>query len=151
MLEFANRASANWDRYSGDRVARGDWLRRRVKVDWIDSNIAVGSLLDAEEVVALVRKDVDLIVDARLCFTQLPIQPVVDTVMTSANLLRVLSEQGAKTLIHCVWGVDRTPFLAMVYCAHKNGWSYQRAYEYVKSMHPRTVFHWDWVNLLPLL
>ena len=120
-------------------------------MDWIDSNVAVGSLLDAEEVVTLLRKDVDLVIDARLCFTHPPIQPIVETVMKSANLLRVLSEQGAKTLIHCELGVDRTPFLAMVYYAHKNGWSYQRAYEYVKSVHPRTVFHWDWVNLLPLL
>ena len=120
-------------------------------MDWIDSNVAVGSLLDAEEVVTLLRKNVDLIIDARLCFTYAPIQPIVENVMTSANLLCVLSKQGARTLIHCVWGIDRTPFLAMVYYAHKNGGSYQRAYEYVKSMHPSTVFHWDWVNLLPLL
>ena len=120
-------------------------------MDWIDSNVAVGSLLDAEEVVTLLRKDVDLIIDARLCFTHSPIQPVVGNVITSANLLRVLSEHGARTLIHCVWGLDRTPFLAMVYSARKNGWSYQRAYEYVKLKHSNTVFHWDWVNLLPSL
>jgi len=124
---------------------------KEAKVNWIDSNVAVGSLLDAEEVVTLLRKDVDLIIDARLCFTHYPIQPVVGNVITSANLLRVLSEQRARTLIHCVWGVDRTPFLAMVYYAHKNGLSYQRAYEYVKSMHSTTVFHWEWVNLLPSL
>ena len=34
-------------------------------MDWIDNNIAVGSILDAEEVVALLKKDVDLILDAR--------------------------------------------------------------------------------------
>ena len=118
-------------------------------MDWIDNNVAVGSLLDAEEVVTLVKKDVDLIIDARLCFAHLPWQPIVDKVLTSANFLRVLAEQDARTLIHCVWGVDRTPFLAMVYYAHKNGLSYQSAYEYVKSKHPSTVFHWDWVKLLP--
>jgi hypothetical protein len=118
-------------------------------VDWIDSFVAVGSLLDAEKVVILHRKDVDLIIDARLCFSHFPTQPIVEKVMTSANLLCVLSEQGARTLIHCVWGVDRTPFLAMVYCARKNGWSYQRAYEYVNSKHPGTIFHWDWSGLLP--
>ena len=119
-------------------------------MDWIDSNDAVGSLLDAEEVVTLYRKDIDLIVDARLCFFHSPIQPIVEKVTTSANLLGVLSEQRARTLIHCIWGIDRTPFLAMVYYAHKNKCSYQGAYEYVKSMHPSTVFHWDWINLLPL-
>ena len=76
---------------------------KEAKVNWIDSNVAVGSLLDAEEVVTLLRKDVDLIIDARLCFTHYPIQPVVGNVITSANLLRVLSEQRARTLIHCVW------------------------------------------------
>jgi protein-tyrosine phosphatase len=120
-------------------------------VDWIDSNVAVGSLLDAEEVVDLIRKDVDLIIDARLCFSHITVQPIAKNMMTSAEFLRVLSEQGARTLIHCVWGVDRTPFLAMVYYAHKNELSYQSAYEYVKSKHPSTVFHWDWINLLPLL
>ena len=83
-------------------------------MNWVDSNVAVGSLLDAEEVVTLQRKGVDLIIDARLCFSHPPIQPIVENVMTSANLLCVLSEQNAKTLIHCVFGVDRTPFLAMV-------------------------------------
>jgi predicted protein tyrosine phosphatase len=119
-------------------------------VDWIDSNIAVGSLLDAEEVVTLMKKDVDLIIDARLCFTHFPIAPIAENVITSSNLLRVLSEHGARTLIHCVWGIDRTPFLAMVYCACKNGWSYQRAYEYVKSKHPGTIYHWDWIDILPV-
>jgi hypothetical protein len=118
-------------------------------VDWIDNYIAVGSILDAEEVVALLRKDVDLVIDARLCFSQSPIQPIMEKVMKSANLLRVLSEQGSRTLIHCVWGIDRTPCLAMVYCANRNGWSYQHAYVYVKSKHPSTVLHSDWINLLP--
>jgi hypothetical protein len=44
-------------------------------MDWIDNNVAVGSLLDAEEVVTLIKKDVDLILDARLCFTHYPITP----------------------------------------------------------------------------
>ena len=84
-------------------------------MDWIDDNVAVGSLFDAEEVLTLLKKDVSLVIDARLCFTHPPIQPIVENVMRSSNLLRVLSEHGARTLIHCVWGVDRTPFLAMVY------------------------------------
>ena len=118
-------------------------------MDWIDNNVAVGSLLDAEEVVALLKKDVDLILDARLCFTHFPITPITDNVMTHANLLRVLSENGARTLIHCVWGVDRTPFLAMVYYAGKYRIPYTDAYEFVKSKHPATVYHRDWIDMLP--
>jgi hypothetical protein len=118
-------------------------------VEWIDNNVAVGSILDAEEVVTLLKNDVDLILDARLCFTHFPIIPVTDNIMTHANLLRVLSENSSRTLIHCVWGVDRTPFLGMVYYARKYGMRYHDAYEYIKSKHPATVFHWDWLDMLP--
>jgi protein-tyrosine phosphatase len=116
-------------------------------MDWIDDTIAVGNLLDAEEVVALIRKDVDLIVDARLCFTSPPdIHPIADKIVKCAQLLCVLSEQKAKVLIHCVWGVDRTPFLAMVYYAKKHGIAYAAAYAVIKEKHPGTIFHWDWVK-----
>ena len=118
-------------------------------MDWIDNNVAVGSILDTEEVVTLVKKDVDLILDARLCFTHFPIIPIAENIMTHANLLRVLSENGSRTLIHCVWGVDRTHFLAMVYYARKTGIPYHNAYEYVKSKHPATIYHWDWIDILP--
>lgn len=118
-------------------------------MDWIDNNVAVGSLFDAEEVVTLMKKDVDLILDARLCFTHAPIVPIAENVMTHANLLSVLSEHGARTLIHCVWGIDRTPFLATVYYARKHVIPYHDAYEFVKLKHPDTVFHWDWINILP--
>ena len=76
-------------------------------MDWIDNNVAVGSILDTEEVVTLVKKDVDLILDARLCFTHFPIIPIAENIMTHANLQRVLSENGSRTLIHCVWEIDR--------------------------------------------
>ena len=67
----------------------------------------MGSILDIEEVVALMKKDVDLILDAGLCFTHFTIIPIAENIMTLANLLHVLLENGAKTLIHCVWEIDR--------------------------------------------
>jgi protein-tyrosine phosphatase len=97
------------------------------------------------------KKDVDLILDARLCFTHYPIVPIAEKIITHANFLRVLSENGARTLIHCVWGVDRTPFLAMVYYAGKYGVPYRDAYELVKSKRPATVYHPDWIAVLPAL
>lgn len=118
-------------------------------MDWIDDTVAVGSLLDAEEVVALIRKDIDLIIDARLCFTSPPnCQPIVDKVRRSAHLLYVLSGDDAKVLVHCVWGVDRTPFLAMLYYAYKYGTTYDVAYAAIKEKHPNTVIHQDWVELI---
>jgi len=118
-------------------------------MDWIDDSVAVGSLLDAEEVVALIHKDVDLIIDARLCFTPPPnCQPIVNKVIGSAHLLQVLSEENAKVLVHCVWGVDRTPFLAMLYYTYKYGTTYEAAYAVIKEKHPGTVIHQDWVKLL---
>ena len=56
-------------------------------MNWIDNNVAVGSLLDAEEVVTLMKKDVDLILDARLCFSHYPIMPAAENIITHANFL----------------------------------------------------------------
>lgn len=123
-------------------------------MDWIDSFVAVGSMLDAEEVLTLVRKDIDLVIDARLCFTNPPdIQPIPDKVFRMASLLCDLSYiktyiKGVKVLVHCFWGNDRTPFIAMVYYTIRYGVHYRTAYEHVKEKHPTTVFHWDWVKLL---
>jgi protein-tyrosine phosphatase len=72
----------------------------------------------------------------------------VDKVRRSAYLLYALSENDAKVLVHCVWGVDRTPFLAMLYYAYKYEATYNLAYAAVKKKHPSTVIHQDWVELL---
>jgi predicted protein tyrosine phosphatase len=59
-----------------------------------------------------------------------------------------LSDLDAKILIYCLVGIDRTPFLAMVYVSKKYNVSYEAAYKFVVEKSPNTRYHWDWVGLL---
>ncbi len=59
-----------------------------------------------------------------------------------------ITEFKPKVLVHCLMGIDRTPFVAMVYVSKKYYIPYKEAYELVKKRNTRTVFHWDWVEML---
>ena len=49
-------------------------------------------------------------------------------------------------LVHCLEGIDRTPFIVMLYVAEKYGMNYKDAYHFVKDRRPQTRFHWHWVT-----
>ena len=118
-------------------------------MNWIDEFVAVGSILDVERVSELKEENIDLIIDARIAFTKGMITtPITPKIMRLAGILVELSKLEVKTLIHCVFGIDRTPFLAMVYVSKKYSVSYEEAYSRVKEMRPETIFHWDWAELL---
>jgi protein-tyrosine phosphatase len=138
-----------------NHVALGVPMAVVSKMDWIDGNIAVGTIIDAERVSELQESGIDLIIDARVAFISrniyLPpvsVEPIIPKVLRLADLMVSLTGQGVKTLIHCTFGVDRTPFVAMVYVSKRASMSYEQAYNYVKEKRPQTVFHWDWVKLL---
>ena len=118
---------------------------------WIDDFVAVGGLEDAFSVNDLKEGDIDLIIDARRLFdgvSGINLKPVVKKVMKAGDMLVALSQFNAKILVHCLMGIDRTPFVAMVYVSKKYNMPYKDAYELVKKKNPRTVFHWDWVEML---
>jgi len=95
--------------------------------------------------------DIDLIIDARTLFNIVygsNKKPLVNKVLKAGDMLVALTELNAKVLVHCSEGVDRTPFLAMVYVSKKYDMSYEDAYKFVKEKRPQTVFHWDWVEML---
>jgi hypothetical protein len=130
-------------------------------MDWIDDNIAVGSWLDAEEVAERKEKGVDLVLDARALFHRkkglhpFVIEPIPEKVLRAADLLISLSNYKnskgycvPKILVRCIWGVDRTPFLAAVYVKQKYDKTWADAYKYVAAKHPQTQFHWDWIEML---
>jgi protein-tyrosine phosphatase len=121
-------------------------------MDWIDDFVAVGSLLDAERVNELKEEDIDLIVDARVAFERADVinyKPIVPKVLRAADILVALSQTiMPKILIHCTFGVERTPFLAMVYVSRKYSMTYEEAYNYVREKRPQTIFRWDWVEAL---
>jgi hypothetical protein len=130
-------------------------------MDWIDDNIAVGNWVDAEEVAERKEKGVDLVLDARALFHRkkglnpFEMEPFPEKVLRAADMLVALSAYKnargygvPKILIRCIWGVDRTPFVAAVYVNQKYGKPLDEAYRFVASKHPPTKFHWNWVEML---
>jgi protein-tyrosine phosphatase len=120
-------------------------------MNWIDEFVAVGGWKDVFFVDDLKEADIDLIIDARTLFY--PIYgsektPLVNKVMKAGDMLVALTELEAKVLVRCHEGIDRTPFVAMVYVSKKYNKSYKDAYAFVKKKRPQTVFHWEWVKLL---
>ena len=120
-------------------------------MEWIDDFIAVGGLEDAFSVKDLREADIDLIIDARTLFDDFfgtNKRPIVKKVLNAGDMLVALTKFDVKLLVHCLMGIDRTPFVAMVYVSKKYDMPYKEAYEFVRKKHPNTVFHWDWVEML---
>ena len=123
-------------------------------MNWIDNCIGVGDIIDAYYVDALREQGVDFIVDARTLFETVHVgfldenSPVPGKILKAAKLLVALSDLDAKILIHCLAGINRTPFLAMVYVSKKYKMDYEAAYKFVAEKRPNTRYHWDWVELL---
>jgi predicted protein tyrosine phosphatase len=120
-------------------------------MNWIDETIEVGDLVDANNIQLLTKEDIEFIIDAMTLFKSVPLHPLqqeprIDKILKAADLLIALSSLNAQVLIHCLMGVDRTPFLARVYISKKHGMPYKDAYSFVKKKRPQTVFHWDWVE-----
>jgi hypothetical protein len=120
-------------------------------MNWIDQYVAVGGWKSVFFIDNLKKEDIDLIIDARTLFDLPhgnPKKPIVKKILKAGDMLEALTHFNAKVLIHCTEGIDRTPFVAMVYVSKKYDMSYKEAYELVKEKRPETIFHWDWVEML---
>jgi hypothetical protein len=121
-------------------------------MDWIDKYVAVGGWTDAFFIENLKKEGIELIIDARTLFDRVygvEKKPLVDKVLKAGDMLVALTDHDCQVLIRCHEGIDRTPFVAMIYVSKKYGMPYKEAYELVKQKRPQTVFHWDWVKMLP--
>jgi len=119
-------------------------------MEWINDNVAVGGRLDALLVGRLRANSIDLMIDARVFFDKDygDKKPLLDKMMRAVDALILLTERQEKVLVRCNRGRDRSPFMVMIYISKKYGKSYREAYELVKEKRPRTVYHWDWVEML---
>ena len=119
-------------------------------MDWVDSCVAIGNLVDANNVDLLRKENIDLIIDVRTAFdfdfSEMSYTLICDRAKKITVLLVALSSLKAKVLVHCLEGIDRTPFIVMLYIAQKNSMTYEDAYELVKQKRPTTRFHWKWVE-----
>ena len=123
-------------------------------MNWIDESIAIGNLLEANNVALLRKENIDLIIDARTAFDInarfefLHSRRILNykRARKISHLLIAQYNLKAKVLVHCLEGIDRTPFIVMLYVAQKYGVNHKSAYYLVKQRRPQTRFHWNWVQ-----
>jgi len=115
-------------------------------LNWVDDCVAVGNLVDANNVDLLRRENIDLIIDVRTAFdfdfSGMSFTLICERAKKITILLTALATLKAKVLVHCLEGIDRTPFIVMLYIAQKNSITFKDAYELVKQKNPATRFHW---------
>jgi protein tyrosine phosphatase len=119
-------------------------------LNWVDDCVAIGNLVDANNVDLLRKENIDLIIDVRTAFdfdfSEMRYTPIYDRAKRISTLLTALSNLNAKVLVHCLEGIDRTPFIVMLYIAQKCNITYKDAYDLVKQKRPETRFHREWVE-----
>jgi len=123
-------------------------------LNWIDGSIAIGNLIEANNVGLLRKENIDLIIDVRTAFDTNPHLEFLqrrnilnyERAWKISILLKSQYSLKAKVLVHCLEGIDRTPFIVMLYVAQKYGISHKDAYHLVKQRRPQTRFHWNWVE-----
>ena len=122
-------------------------LSRSMTGSWIDSRIMVGDMIDASVREELQKLGIDMLVDIRIWFYGSGNAFPKENILEMAQELVKLSEKH-KILIYCTAGIDRTPFVAMLYCHFKYGWDYYKAYDYVKEKRPETFIHYEWLDVI---
>jgi predicted protein tyrosine phosphatase len=123
-------------------------------LNWIDESVAIGNLLEANNVNLLRKENIDLVIDVRTAFNSNAYLELIrrkqilnnEKAKKISNLLVALFSLKAKVLVHCLEGVDRTPFIVMLYIAQKYSMNHKDAYHLVKQKRPQTRFHWHWVT-----
>ena len=123
-------------------------------MNWIDESVAIGNLLEANNVNLLRKENIDLVIDVRTAFNSnarfefLLRKQILNNERAKkiSILLTDLFSLKAKVLVHCLEGVDRTPFVVMLYVAQKYSMNHKDAYYLVKQKRPQTRFHWHWVT-----
>lgn len=118
---------------------------KTLTISWIDERLAVGDIADSTLRDSLREQGVEIVIDARLYFLGSGDSSPLPMIWKAANEILIISETN-KVLIHCQAGIDRSPFLAMLYYKLKHGCEFYTAYDYVLKKRPQTIQHWEWVE-----
>ena len=122
-------------------------------MEWVNETVAIGSWFDLWNSKGHKRDGVDACINARSAFHQrffrIGRRPDPDKVARAVMLMTALSDQGFRMMVHCHHGRDRSPFLVMAFLSQQMGISYEDAFELVRKGRPRSIYHPDWVSLLP--
>lgn len=117
-------------------------------LNWVDDRFAITDLTGVTLIDDLRNQKVEFVIDVRVHFkpkTLLGEEYPLSTIWKFANDLLILSEK-SKIVVHCIGGMDRSPFVAMLYYKLKHGCDYAEAYDHVKKARPQCIEHWEWVE-----
>lgn len=115
-------------------------------LSWIDDRLAVGDEVDAALHSSVHEMGIEFVIDVRSHFNGVEMEPLPSVIKFAQDLCK-LTER-SKVLIHCQAGIDRSPFIAMLYYKLKNNTTYEQAYDAVASARPQTFIHNDWIRLI---
>lgn len=62
-----------------------------------------------------------------------------------ADLVHYLRYEACDVLVHCTYGMERSPLTVMWYLVKHNGMNWYEAREHVEKWHPQTIFHGEWL------
>jgi len=117
-------------------------------MNWIDDRLAVGDLTDTTMRDALKHEGIEFVIDVRVHFDHVTNNMTpMPSIWKFANDLLDLTEK-SKVMIHCHGGIDRSPFVAMLYYKLKHGCDYNEAYKVVCKQRPQTIIHDEWIRVI---
>ena len=119
-------------------------------ISWVDSQVAIGDITDVTLREGLRLQGVEFIIDTRLHFAESGNPPdmcPLPSVWKFANDILELSEK-SKVLLFCHGGIDRSPFIAMLYYKLKHGCDFEEAYKHIQKVRPQCMVHDEWVRLV---
>lgn len=108
----------------------------------------------------LIKKETDLFNSANNAFqfhsepvpTKNPLEPNEDPwkkglFLAIDKVAAILADNfSAKVLVHCIGGIDRSPFIVATIIAKQNDIQLSKAYEIVKKARPIIHEHYEWLN-----
>ena len=137
-------------RILGDVIYKG----ATCTISWVDDRVAIGDIADVTQREALRKAGIDVIIDVRLHFAEytpkgemLSDMNPLESIWDFANLILHISET-EKVLIHCHGGIDRSPFVAMLYYKLKHGCDFEEAYNHIQKIRPQCIVHHEWVKMV---
>ena len=118
-------------------------------ISWVDENLAIGDIADIQMRDALREMGVEFILDVRIHFHSAGVSDMapLPSIWKFANDILELSERG-KVVVNCHGGIDRSPFVAMLYYKLKHGCDYEEAYNHIAKIRPQCLVHDQWVRLV---
>lgn len=119
-------------------------------ISWVDDRLAIGDITDVTLREGLRLSGIECIIDTRIHFAESGNPPDMNplpSIWKFANDILELSEH-SKILLHCHGGMDRSPFVAMLYYKLKHGCDFEEAYNHIQKVRPQTIVHYDWVEMV---